>query len=106
MRHITPNELKALLARANPAPLLLDVREPWEYRIAHIEGSILIPMRDIPSSCEALEREREVVVICHHGIRSQRVACFLEHVGFDRVYNLAGGIDAWTREVDPEMPVY
>jgi rhodanese-related sulfurtransferase len=106
MRHLTPSQLKEHLERAESPPLLLDVREPWEYQTCRIEGSTLIPMREIPAAAGDLDPERETVVICHHGIRSHQVAFFLEHEGFTNVINLSGGVDAWARDVDPDMPTY
>jgi rhodanese-related sulfurtransferase len=106
MRELTPFECKARLDHAAEKPLLLDVREPWEYRIACLEGSTLIPMRDIPSAVEALDPTQEIIVICHHGIRSRHVAHYLESRGFDRVINLRGGIDAWARELDTRLATY
>ncbi len=99
-----PRELKAHLEQAKP--LLLDVREPWEYRIARLEGSRLIPMRDLLSRLHELDAEQETVVICHHGIRSRQVAYVLERYGFKNVINLEGGLAAWAQEVDPAMPRY
>jgi rhodanese-related sulfurtransferase len=106
MHQLTAAELKAYLDRAEADPLLLDVREPWEFAICHLPGSQLIPMRYIPTSLDELDPEREVVVICHHGIRSRQVAAFLEHRGFCRVINMEGGVAAWARDVDREMPTY
>jgi rhodanese-related sulfurtransferase len=106
MRHMTARELQAYLARAPEKPLLLDVREPWEYQHCHIEGSELIPMGQIPAAQEELESDRETVVICHHGIRSRHVAMYLENRGFTNLINLSGGVDAWAKEVDPHMPTY
>lgn len=106
MRRLRARELHAYLQQADTNPLLLDVREPWEYEYCCIEGSELVPMGQIPAVHDDLDREREIVVICHHGIRSYRVAHFLEHVGFERVINLEGGIDAWAREIDPDIKLY
>ncbi|MEJ2576392.1 MAG: rhodanese-like domain-containing protein [Gammaproteobacteria bacterium] len=108
MRDLRPSELERYLGSATEQPLLLDVREPWEFGICHIRGSELLPMGQIPAATQggALPRDRDIVVICHHGIRSRQVAMFLEHQGFDRVINLQGGLDAWAREVDRDMPVY
>jgi len=86
--------------------LLLDVREPWEYRIVHLEASRLIPMREIPAVVDTLDPHQEVIVICHHGIRSRQVALFLEHQGFSDVVNLSGGLDAWARHTDTSLPTY
>lgn len=106
MRQLTPRGLQARLAAGGDLPLLLDVREPWEFGICQIPGARLIPMRQIVASLSQLERNRETVVICHHGIRSQQVAGYLEHQGFTNVINLQGGVAAWARDVDPAMPTY
>ena len=106
MRHITGKELRAYLDRAEHPPVLLDVREPWEYRICHIEGSRLIPMREIPSAFPSLDSQQETIVICHHGIRSRQVALYLEQQGFSDIVNLEGGVAGWARDVDPNMPTY
>ena len=106
MRHMTAPELAERLRAGDETLHLLDVREPWEFDVCRIDGSQLVPMRSIPGSLGELDRDREIVVICHHGIRSQQVALFLEHRGFSRVINLRGGVDAWAREVDPEMATY
>ena len=106
MRELTPLECKAYLETSAEKPLLLDVREPWEYRIAALEGSTLIPMREIPAAAESLDPAREIIVICHHGIRSRHVAHYLESRGFARVINLRGGVDAWARELDTRLNTY
>jgi len=107
MKQLTAAELSAWLADAGRArPLLLDVREPWEYDKARIEGSQLVPMNEIPARLAELDPDREVIAICHHGGRSMQVAMFLEKNGFAKVHNLAGGVDAWSRTVDPSVPVY
>ena len=106
MRHMTAQELADYLPQADPAPLLLDVREPWEYQICHLDGALLLPMRDIAAACDRLDSQRETIVICHHGVRSRVVASYLERAGFGNVVNLSGGVAAWARDVDPQMPVY
>jgi len=106
MRQLSVTELRDYLAEANPDPVLLDVREPWEYGICRIEGSHLIPMRSIPASLSELNPDQEIVVICHHGIRSRQVAMYLEHQGFSSVINMEGGVAAWARDVDPKMSRY
>lgn len=110
MEQITPQSLKDLLDSNSTLdeqrPLLLDVREPWEHAICRIDGSELLPMRQIPATVAQLDQARPTIVICHHGIRSQQVALFLDHQGFRRVINLRGGIAAWASDVDPEMPTY
>jgi len=106
MEYYTPQELHKRLAQAGPAPLLLDVREPWEYDIARIPGARLIPMSQIDAALDTLDAEQEIVVICHHGRRSQQVAQYLEANGFSQVANLSGGIEAWSLEIDPSLPRY
>ena len=106
MKNLSATELMRYLEGADPAPLLLDVREAWEYQRVHLPDSKLIPMRQIPAALPTLDREQETVVICHHGIRSRQVAYFMEQYGFKNVINLHGGIDAWAREVDTAMTLY
>ena len=106
MLEITARELQEYLAITDPPPLLLDVREAGEYAICRIAGSRHIPMNQVPQTLDELDPQRETIVICHHGMRSARVANYLEQVGFDKVLNLAGGIHAWACEVDPDMPTY
>jgi rhodanese-related sulfurtransferase len=107
MQQLRPADLRAWLdAPGIDRPLLLDVREAWEYEICHIDDAVLIPMRTLQAQLDALDPQRETVVICHHGVRSYHVARFLEHNGFTKVINLAGGVDAWAREVDPGMSTY
>ncbi|MCX8017465.1 MAG: rhodanese-like domain-containing protein [Rhodocyclaceae bacterium] len=107
MKQITATQLKAWLDDPQRVkPLLLDVREPWEFDVARIPGAKLMPMRTIPARYLELPREAELVVICHHGARSYQVAMFLEQQGFDNVINLYGGMAAWSREADPATPTY
>ncbi|HQO29819.1 MAG TPA: rhodanese-like domain-containing protein [Accumulibacter sp.] len=119
MRHLSAVELAEWLAEfpdddtgaptgssQRQRPLLLDVREPWEYAICRLAGSQPLPMSALPSNLDRLDRQAETVVICHHGIRSLQVAHFLERKGFASVYNLSGGIDAWADDVDPLMRKY
>ena len=107
MRHFSAKQLHEYLQQGlEHPPLLLDVREPWEFEICALKGSILVPMGQIQSAIENLDPGRETVVICHHGIRSRRVAAYLEHAGFSDLINLSGGVDAWARDVDPDMAVY
>ena len=105
MRHFRPGELVAHLEKG-ATPVLLDVREPWEYAICHLPGTVLIPMRDLPARMNELNQDAEIVVICHHGVRSYHAARYLETVGFGVVINLSGGMAAWAGEVDPAMPRY
>ncbi|QGZ39929.1 rhodanese-related sulfurtransferase [Pseudoduganella flava] len=107
MQHITAPELAAWLADdTRPRPVLLDVRENWEYDTCHLEGATLIPMQTIPARIDDLDEDAEIVCICHHGARSLSVAAFLERHGFPKVTNLTGGIHAWALQVDPSMPKY
>ena len=107
MEQLRPAELSRWLAEPGPhRPLVLDVREPWEYEIVRLPDSTLIPMREIPARLDELEKGRPVVCLCHHGVRSMQVAWFLASRGYGPIFNLAGGIDAWAREVDPHCPTY
>lgn len=107
MRQITPPELAAWLAdEAREQPLLLDVREPWEFERARIAGAELVPMREVAGRLGEIDPARPIVAICHHGGRSLQVAMFLERNGYNKVHNLAGGVDAWSRSVDPAVPLY
>jgi rhodanese-related sulfurtransferase len=107
MTQITPQLLQQWLAdNGRKPPVLLDVREPWEYQTCRIEGSTLVPMNTIPARTQDLDPEKETVVICHHGARSFQVALFLERNGFSNLYNLQGGVHAWADHVDPTMPRY
>lgn len=104
MQQIEPRDLQTWLATEEP--LLLDVREPWEVERCALPGSVHVPMREIPARLAEISRSRPVVCICHHGARSLQVALFLDQHGFDNVFNLAGGIDAWSRDVDPAVARY
>lgn len=107
MHALTAPELAAWLADpARPDPVLLDVREPWEVAHAAIAGALAIPMGEIAARADELAPGRPVVCVCHHGMRSLQVAMFLERRGFSDVWNLTGGIDAWSRQVDPSCPTY
>lgn len=108
MRNISPQALSEQLADGGTPALLLDVREPWELAICQLPGALAIPMRQIPERLASLEleRDREIVVICHHGVRSLQVALYLERNGYRNITNLQGGISAWAEQVDPSMPRY
>jgi len=86
--------------------LLVDVREPWEYETCRIEGAKLIPMGTIPANLQALDVEEDVICYCHHGQRSLDVAVWLRRQGIEGAKSLAGGIDRWSRDVDPRVPRY
>lgn len=111
MQHFTAAELQRYLQsisdrKTSPPPLLLDVREPWEYQHCHLENSKLVPMRQIPEYTKELDPKQEIVLICHHGIRSRQVAQYLESLGYTQLINLTGGVEAWAEQVDPGMKRY
>jgi rhodanese-related sulfurtransferase len=107
MEQLTVQALAEWLADASrEPPLVLDVREPWELEKAGLSGITAIPMHEIPARVGELDRGREIVTVCHHGGRSMQVAMFLQQKGFSRLFNLTGGMDAWSREVDPKIPRY
>lgn len=106
MRELNALQLQAHIESCETQPLLLDVRQPWEVDICKIENSILIPMSQIPAKIDSLDTEREIVVICHHGIRSRSVGRYLEHAGFSNIINLSGGVDQWAKTVDKQMATY
>jgi adenylyltransferase/sulfurtransferase len=105
VRELMPQELSARMRRGDSLEVI-DVREPYEWRIARIEGSRLIPLGRIGSSTSELPRDREIVLYCHHGVRSRAAAEFLANQGFGGIWNLTGGIDRWSAEVDPSVPTY
>jgi adenylyltransferase/sulfurtransferase len=102
---ITPAELKAFIDGGR-SMVLLDVREPYEYELCHLDGAKLIPLGELPRRMRELEKGREIVAYCHVGVRSASAVAFLRQAGFSKVRNLDGGIDAWSRQVDPTMPRY
>ncbi|HEX9174502.1 MAG TPA: rhodanese-like domain-containing protein [Telluria sp.] len=107
MEHITAPELAAWLGDpSRPRPLLLDVREPWEFETCRIEGSTPVAMNTVPARLQELDDDAQIVCICHHGVRSAAVGAFLERNGFTRITNLTGGIHAWAVQVDSAMPKY
>ncbi len=107
MNRVTPAELAGQLKVANP-PALLDVREPEEHSLCSLQGSRLIPLADLFDRLGELDdwKDRDVVVYCHHGIRSAHAIAILQSAGFSRLANLSGGIDRWSLEVDPSVPRY
>jgi rhodanese-related sulfurtransferase len=103
---ITAEAVKAKLDSGDDF-LLLDVREPWEFETARIDGAKLMPMGDVPTRAhQELDPEGLIVVICHHGVRSMNVTAWLRQQGFEKAQSMRGGIDAWSRSVDPKVPVY
>ena len=105
MQDITPKQLKSRLD-AGEAIDIIDVREDWEVAQGMIANAIHIPMDDIPDAVDQISREKPVVVMCHTGRRSEQVALWMDTEGFDNVLNLVGGIDQWSREIDPSLPRY
>ena len=103
---MTVRDLQLLITGPMVNPVVLDVREPWELALASLDATLNIPMGQVPDRLEELDPSQATVVMCHHGNRSRQVAIFLTHRGFTRVINLAGGIDAWSVEVDPTVPRY
>jgi rhodanese-related sulfurtransferase len=102
---ISPAEAVELLK--DKKARLIDVREPWEFQTAHVEGSVLMPMGDVPSRAnQELDPEERLVVLCHRGMRSLNTTVWLRNQGFENAQSLRGGIDAWSAEVDPTVPRY
>jgi len=102
---ISPTELKSRLDKGDQL-VLLDVREQWEFDLAKLNGSTLIPLATLPQSLDKLKRDAEIVAICHHCMRSADATNFLLQQGFSNVKNLVGGIDAWSAQVDRSVPRY
>ena len=105
MQTILPEELKKRLD-AGEKTILLDVREPWEFSICKIEGSVNISMSEPEKLINELNANDEIIAICHHGIRSFQVCNYLENNGFNKVLNLDGGIDSWAKTIDTDMAQY
>lgn len=106
MRQFTATQVHEYVQKAATPPLLLDVREPHEVAICAIAGSVNIPLGQISTAWETLDPNREIVLICHHGIRSMQAGLFLEQQGFEHLINLTGGINAWAQAVEPAMARY
>ena len=104
-RDINPADLKRRLDAREPI-VLLDIRDGWETALARIDNAMHIPMEELEHRTDELDPKDEIVVICHHGVRSAEVAEYLGQRGFGRVWNLSGGIDQWARSVDRGMQRY
>ena len=104
MQRMAATELYAYLQDSEP--MLIDVREPWEFEICQLPGSINIPMAQIPGQLETIRGAQECVMVCHHGIRSMIIIKYLIQQNIEHLINLEGGVDAWAREVDVTMPLY
>ena len=103
---ITPGEVRRQVDGPEP-PLLLDVRELAELLVARIEGALHMPMGDVPTRAnQELDPDAHIVVVCHHGVRSLNVTQWLRQQGFEKVQSMRGGIDRWSREIDPSVPTY
>jgi adenylyltransferase/sulfurtransferase len=102
---ILPEEAKQKLDNGDKV-FLLDVREQWEYDLARIKGATLIPLGQLQQRINELDPESEIIVYCHHGVRSFHATMFLRHQGFPKAQNLAGGIDGWSQRVDSTVPRY
>lgn len=102
---ISAPALAARLAQGE-AVIVLDVREPWEFDIASVPNSTLVPLQSLPSAINRLDPDADYVVICHHGSRSDMAANWMRSQGYASVRNLVGGIEAWSLEVDPSIPRY
>lgn len=111
---IRPAAFSPWLATQDATPVVLDVREPWETTTAFVKpladapafDVMLMPMQSIPQRLSELPQDRPIACLCHHGARSQQVAAFLQSRGFENVINIAGGIDAWSRELDTSVAIY
>lgn len=106
IQHISPLHLQQQLQMSSLAFFLLDVREPFEYEMVALDKSLLIPMHQIPERITELNKSDQIVVICHHGVRSESVAYYLEEQGFLQVFNLTGGIHAWAVQCETDMALY
>ncbi len=96
----------AALRRSGGSYQIIDVREPWETEICGLPDALGLPLMSLPSRTAEIARDRPVVVVCHHGVRSGQVVAWLREQGFEKAVNLRGGIDAWAAEIDPEMATY
>lgn len=105
MQQMTVQELSDRI-RAGTAPIIIDVREPFEYARARIEGAVLQPLGEVYQWMRELDKEQEYVLMCHTGSRSYQAAYLLERMGFTKVANLLGGIDDWSLRIDPNVPRY
>jgi rhodanese-related sulfurtransferase len=103
---ISPEDVKAKMDHAEPFTVL-DVREPWEFETARIQGAKLMPMGDVPTRAnQELDPDDHIIVVCHRGVRSMNVTVWLRQQGFEKAQSMRGGIDAWSRRVDAKVPVY
>ncbi|MEE8482047.1 MAG: rhodanese-like domain-containing protein [Acidiferrobacterales bacterium] len=106
IKQLSVSELKERLDTHGQNFVLLDVRESWELQICSLPGSTDIPMSQVPTRLDEIDPQQDVIVICHHGIRSQQIAYYLQNAGYNNLYNLRGGISAWSNEIDPSLSTY
>ncbi len=106
IKQMSASELKQRLDTHGHDFVLLDVRDPWELQICSLSDSVEIPMGQIPARLDEIDPQQDVVIICHYGIRSQQVAYYLQSASYENLYNLRGGISAWSRDIDPSVPTY
>ena len=106
IHQMTVTELQQRLKESPNKFVLVDVREPWELEVCSFPGALEIPMGQVPARVDEIDPDQDVIIVCHHGIRSQRVAYYLQNAGFENLFNVRGGIDAWAREIDPVMAKY
>ena len=104
MRRFSAKDLQDYLKHTQP--LLLDVREQWEFDYCKIEGSVLIPMGELPAKLTTLDPNEDIIMICHHGIRSRQMGYYMEQAGFQNITNLEGGVEQWAEDVDKMMKRY
>ena len=102
---ITPRKVKSMIDRGEKF-LFVDVREKWEFETSWIEGAVLVPMREIPANLAKFEEADQIILFCHHGIRSLDAAAWLRSQDVLGVKSMAGGIDRWSAEIDPGVPRY
>lgn len=105
MEEISVEDLALQIKNGN-APIIVDVREPFEYNFAHIEGTVLKPLPDLMEWASELDKDQQYVMLCHTGSRSAYATMVLAQMGFKKVYNLSGGIDEWSARIDPNVPRY
>ena len=101
---VSVHDLKRALAQGSAT--VVDVREPWEAEIAKIEGTLLVPLSVFAAQAKELPRDKPILIHCHHGGRSMQATQWLRRIGYDKAANVAGGIDAWSLEIDPATPRY
>jgi rhodanese-related sulfurtransferase len=102
---IEPDAVKQMLDRGD-AVRLVDIRQAWEHKICRIEGSLLLPMDELPARIGELPKDQPLIIVCHHGMRSFHATMWLRQHGFPQAINLAGGVDAWAEQIDPAMARY